>query len=58
MLSDAERRRVIVAKVKTANPKGIKYLRTSMARKLRHGWVSQELHDFIISEIDKVTGKV
>ena len=54
LFSDEDRRRHIKAKIATSNSLNLHYLRKSFERKLKHGYVSQELHDFVIQEINKV----
>ena len=54
--SDEDRRRHIKSKIATSSPMSLKYLRNSFERKLKHGYVSQELHDFTMQEIEKVNG--
>lgn len=53
LFSDGERRRFIRARIVTANSKGLRYMKTNLVTKLRHGWVSRELYDFTVAEIDK-----
>ena len=53
-LSKEDRERILKARVKTSNPKQLKFLRTDTERKLKRGWVSQEWRDYVFDQIDKV----
>ena len=53
-----ERKRLIRAKIGFANKQGLRYMRTVLGNKLRRGWVSRELHDFMVVEIDKKLGEL
>ncbi len=56
MFSDEDRRRHIKATIAVATPLRLRYLRKSFDRKLARGHIYQELHDFVIREIEKVAG--
>lgn len=58
MLSDVERKRIIRARIGTSTRKGLRQMRSKLVNKLRWGWVSQELYDFIVVEIDKRLGEL
>ncbi len=52
-LSPESRDRFIRLKVATSTQRQLNLLRNRMIKKLRHGWITQELHDAVIAEIEK-----
>ncbi|GAH18424.1 unnamed protein product [marine sediment metagenome] len=54
--SEEDRKRHIMATIATSTPRKLRSLKKSFERKLKRGHIYQELYDFVIQEIDNVTG--
>jgi len=53
LLTSEKRKRLIQARVATGSPKQIEYLELDTRRRLKSGYLTQEIHDFVLSEIAK-----